>query len=91
MPVTENLYPFVEYQAQAASALSFLQERFTDLGQWRDETWITCARFPFAPDAVDLSPELADFTEYHEYSQQKWYITTSPGERMPVLLLVPRE
>lgn len=92
MPVTGNLYPFIEYQAQrGVPPFSFLQERFTDLEAWRAQTSdYLRSLLLYAPEAVDLSPELADFTEYPDYTQQKWYITTSPGERVPVLLLVPR-
>jgi dienelactone hydrolase len=92
MPVTGNLYPFIEYQAQRGlPPLSFLQERFTDIEQWRTETTgYLRSLLLYQPETVDLSPELADFAESPEYTQQKWYITTSPGERVPVLLLVPR-
>ncbi|MHB9105516.1 MAG: dienelactone hydrolase family protein [Armatimonadota bacterium] len=92
MPVTGNLYPFIEYQAQRGlPPLSFLQERFADVEAWRAETSdYLRSLLLYQPDAVDMSPELADFTEFPDYTQQKWYITTSPGERMPVLLLVPR-
>jgi len=91
MPVTGNLYPFIEYQAQRGlPPLSFLQERFTDIEAWRAETNdYLRSLLLYKPEAVDLSPELADYTEFPDYIQQKWYITTSPGERMPVLLLVP--
>jgi dienelactone hydrolase len=92
MPVTGNLYPFLEGQAQRGlPPFSFLQERFTDLERWRTETSeYLRSLLLYQPEKVDLSPELADFTEFPEYTQQKWYITSSPGERMPVLLLVPR-
>ena len=92
MPVTGNLYPFIEYQAQRGlPPFSFLQERFSDLEAWRAQTSeYLRSLLLYAPEAVDLSPELADFTEFPDYTQQKWYITTSPGERVPVLLLVPR-
>jgi dienelactone hydrolase len=92
MPVTGNLYPFIEHQAHCdLPPLSFLQERFADIEHWRAETsGYLRSLLLFQPEAVDLSPELADTTDYPEYVQQKWYITTSPGERMPVLLLVPR-
>jgi len=92
MPVTGNLYPFIEDHAQRGlPPFSFLQERFTDIEQWRMETSdYLSSLLLYRPEAVDLSPELADFTEFPDYTQQKWYITPSPGERMPLLLLVPR-
>ena len=93
MPVTGNLYPFIEYQAQRGlPPLSFLQDRFTDVESWHAETSeYLSSLLLFQPKAVDLSPELVEATDYPEYVQQKWYITPSPGERMPVILLIPRQ
>jgi len=92
MPVIGNLYPFIEQQAQqGVPPLSFLQERFTDLEQWRLETCdYLQSLLLYRPETVDLGPELADVIEHPDYIQQKWYITSAPGERMPVLLLTPR-
>jgi len=93
MPVTGNLYPFIDNQAQRGlPPFSFLHERFSDIERWRGETSdYLRSLLLYQPEAADLSPELADFTEFSEYTQQKWYITSSPGERMPVLLLTPRD
>ena len=90
MPVTGNLYSFIEQQAQRGlPPLSFLQERYTDIEQWRVQVAdYLQSLLLYRPEAVDLSPELADVTEYPDYLQQKWYITSSAGERMPVLLLL---
>jgi dienelactone hydrolase len=92
MAVTGNLYPFIARQAQQGlPLLSFLQERYTDVDAWAAETReYLQSLLLFAPEAVDLSPELVDHTEFPDYIQQKWYITTSPGERMPLILLLPR-
>lgn len=91
MPETGNLYPLIMRQAKrAVPALSFLQERFTDVELWREQTReYLKSLLMFDPEVVDLSPELVDHSEYPEYVQQKWYFTSSPGERVPVILLVP--
>jgi len=91
MAVTGNLYPFIMRQAKRGlPALSFLQERFTDVEVWRQETReYLRSLLLFNPEVVDLSPELVDHVEYPEYVKQKWYFTSSPGERIPVILLVP--
>lgn len=92
MAVTGNLYPFILAQAQRTTApLSFLQERFSDVETWRVETRdYLRSLLLFEPEVVELSPELADHTEYADYVQQKWYFTSYPGERIPVILLIPR-
>lgn len=92
MAVTGNLYPFIQQQAaRVQPALSFLQAQYTDVDAWREEA---CAylysRLLYHPEACALEPELVDQVEYPDYFQQKWYITSSPGDRIPVILLVPR-
>ncbi len=92
MTATGSLYPFIIRQAQRGlPPLSFLQDRFSEVESWRVQT-VDYLRslLLYEPEPVELSPELADYTEYPDYIQQKWYITPSPGERMPVLLLLPR-
>ncbi|MHB9133554.1 MAG: alpha/beta hydrolase family protein [Armatimonadota bacterium] len=91
MAVTGNLYPFIMQQSQrGVPSLSFLQERFVEVEAWRAETReYLRSLLHFAPETVDLSPELVDHTEFTDYIQQKWYITPSTGERMPVILLLP--
>jgi dienelactone hydrolase len=93
MAVTGNLHPFIARQAQQGMpVLSFLQERFTDVESWGVEVRdYLRSLLLFAPEAAPLSPELTDHVEYPEYVQQKWYITAAPGERMPVILLLPRD
>jgi len=92
MVETGNLYPFISEQAQRGiRPLSFLSERFTDVEAWRVETReYLHSLLLFHPEPVELSPELVDEVDFPEYIQQKWYITTSPGERMPIMLLIPR-
>jgi dienelactone hydrolase len=92
MTVTGNLYPFIARQApQGVPALSFLQDRYTEIEDWRGEVReYLRSLLLFSPEAVDLSPELTDHTEYPDYTIQKWYVTSSPGERMPLILLLPR-
>ena len=92
MAITGNLYTTISRLAQRGlPPFSFLQERFTDVAEWRADTAeYLRSLLLYRPEAVDLSPELADTAEYPEYIQQKWYITTSPGERMPVYLLLPK-
>ncbi len=93
MPETGNLYPSIIRQARrSAPALSFLQERFTDVELWRQQTReYLRSLLMFDPEVVDLSPELVDHSEYPAYVQQKWYFTSSPGERIPVILLLPKQ
>ncbi|HEY3378394.1 MAG TPA: alpha/beta hydrolase family protein [Armatimonadota bacterium] len=92
MAVSANLYPLIrQYAPQTLPALSFLQERFSDVASWRDSTRdILDSLLHFAPERVELSPELVDHTDYADYAQQKWYITSSPGDRIPVFLLKPK-
>ncbi len=92
MAVTGSLSAFIANQTrQGASARSFLQECHGDIDAWRGETRAHLAGLlRYAPEVVDLSPELVDHTDFPGYSQQKWYVTTAPGERMPVILLLPR-
>ncbi|HOS44412.1 MAG TPA: alpha/beta hydrolase family protein, partial [Armatimonadota bacterium] len=89
---TGNLYPFIARQApQGAPALSFLQDRYTEIEAWRAEVReYLRSLLLFAPEAVELGPELTDHTDYDDYVIQKWYVTPSPGERMPLILLLPR-
>lgn len=91
MAVSGNLYPFIaQLAADTMPALSFLQERFTELDAWRTTTQeYLRSLLLYAPEAVELSPELVDHTEFPDYIQQKWYITSSPGERIPVIVLLP--
>lgn len=91
MAVTGNLYPFIHRQASmAVPPLSFLQERFTDVQEWRTSTRdYLRSLLLFAPESVPLAPELIDHIEYPDYTLQKWYFTASPDERVPVLLLLP--
>lgn len=91
MAVTGNLYPFILRQAKrGVPALSFLQERFADVEEWRRQTReYLHSLLLFSPEVVDLSPELVDHAEYPDYIKQKWYFTASPGERIPVILLTP--
>ena len=92
MAVTGNLYPFIARQTQqGVPALSFLQERFTDIEAWRAEVReYLRSLLLFTPERVDLSPELTEHKDYDDYVIQKWYITASPGEQMPLMLLLPR-
>ncbi|HEX2951827.1 MAG TPA: alpha/beta hydrolase family protein, partial [Armatimonadota bacterium] len=87
-----NLYAFIHNQALSGQpALSFLSDQFTDIYEWRESTQeYLQSLLLFLPEAIDLNPELVDHTEYDSYIQQKWYITSSPGERIPVILLLPR-
>lgn len=91
MAVTGNLYPFIMRQAKRGMpVLSFLQERYTEIETWRETTReYLRSLLLFDPEVVDLNPELVDHTEYPEYIKQKWYFTSSPGESIPVLLLLP--
>ena len=92
MTATGSLYAFINQHAQRGlPPLSFLQERFADVESWRAEV-VDYLRslLLYTPEAVPLEPELADYSEYPEFVRQKWYITTSLGERMPVMLLLPR-
>jgi len=92
MAVTGNLYPFIQQQApEGLPSLSFLQERFSDVDAWRGAAREQLrSLLQFAPSIIDLSPELVDHTEYPDYVQQKWYFTSSSGERVPLILLLPR-
>jgi dienelactone hydrolase len=92
MAVTGNLYPFLLQQAQANTpTLSFLNECFTEVEAWRAETReYLRSLMLFAPEMSELEPELVDHVDYPEYAQQKWYFTSLPGERIPVILLLPR-
>jgi len=92
MAITGNLYTTIAQQAQRGlPPFSYLQERFTDVADWRADTAeYLRSLLLYHPEPVDLNPELADTAEFDEYLQQKWYITTSPGERMPVILLLPK-
>ncbi|MHB9026847.1 MAG: dienelactone hydrolase family protein [Armatimonadota bacterium] len=92
MAVTGNLYPFILQQAQRSLfPLSFLQDSFKDVEDWRAQTReYLRSLLLYTPDVVDLSPELVDHTEYDDYIQQKWYFTSSAGERVPAILLFPR-
>ncbi|HEY3418818.1 MAG TPA: alpha/beta hydrolase family protein [Armatimonadota bacterium] len=93
MAVTGNLYPFILQQAQRSNfPLSFLQDTFTDVEEWRTSTRdYLRSLLLYTPEVVELSPELVDHTEYPDYIQQKWYFTASPGERVPAILLLPRQ
>ncbi len=92
MTFTGSLFSLIGQQAQRGlPPLSFLQDRFSDILTWRAEVAdILRDLLLYRPDVVDLSPELADYTDYPDYIQQKWYITAAPGERVPVMLLLPR-
>jgi dienelactone hydrolase len=92
MAVTGNLYPFIRQQANAQlPALSFLQERFSDIGDWRATARETLRSLLLMPPAADdLHPELVDHIERDDFIQQKWYFSASSGERVPLLLLRPR-
>lgn len=92
MAVTGNLYPFIEQQALSNQpAMSFLHDRFSDLETWRSEArGYLRSLMQFNPEPVDLAPELIDQTDFPDYVQQKWYFTSSPGERVPLMLLLPR-
>ncbi|HEX2951164.1 MAG TPA: alpha/beta hydrolase family protein, partial [Armatimonadota bacterium] len=92
MAVTGNLYPFIRNQATTGlPALSFLRDQFSDVNAWRTSTReYLQSLLLFTPKVVDLSPEMVDQVTYDSYIQQKWYITSSPGERIPVIVLLPR-
>jgi dienelactone hydrolase len=92
MPVTGKLAAFIQQQAlHGIPPLSFLHERFPEVMAWRDEVRdYLRSLLMFTPEFVELSPELVDHTETADGIQQKWYITPSQGERMPVILLIPR-
>lgn len=92
MAVTGNLFPFIQQHVpDGLPALSFLQERFTDLADWRAEARdYLHSLLMFTPEPIDLNPELVDHTEYADYTQQKWYFTASAGDRVPLILLRPR-
>lgn len=92
MAVTGNLYPFIQEQARRGTPpLSFLQESFTDLEAWRDSTReYLRSLLMFSPEIVPLDPELVDHTERDDLVQEKWYFSSVPGERIPVMLIQPR-
>lgn len=92
MAVTGNLYPFIQqYAARVQPALSYQQPYVTDVDAWREEAGAYLrSRLLYHPAPCDLDPEMTDQIEYPDYFQQKWYITTSPDTRIPVVLLIPR-
>ena len=92
MAITGNLYPTIARLAQRGlPPYSFLQERFTDVAAWQaDAAAYLRSLLLYAMEEVALDPEQTDEVDYPEYVQQKWYITVAPGERMPVILLLPR-
>ena len=91
MAVVGNLYPYIMRQAKRGMpAFSFLQERFTDVAAWRQQVReYVQSLLLYSPEATDLNPELVDHAEYPGYVKQKWYFTSSLGERIPVMLLAP--
>jgi dienelactone hydrolase len=92
MAETGNLASFIADQApRGVPPLSFIHERFTDIDAWRAEVReYLRSLLLYAPEVGHLAPELVDYVEFPDYIQQKWYITSTPGERMPIMLLVPR-
>ncbi len=93
MAETGNLSTFIAEQAQrGVPTLSFMQERYTDIEAWRAEVRdYLRSLLLFTPETVHLAPELVDYTETDDAIQQKWYVTSTAGERMPIIMLVPRE
>lgn len=91
MAVTGNLYEHIMACAlQQSPALSFLQDRFTDIAAWREETQEYLRSLMLLSENSDsLDPELIEHSETADYVQQKWYINTAYNERMPVIILRP--
>lgn len=91
MPVTGNLYENIMACAlQQSPALSFLQERFTDVAAWREETQEYLRSLMLLNENCGaLEPELLEHSETAECVQQKWYINSAYNERVPVIILRP--
>lgn len=91
MAISGNYYPFIEQHARTITAsLSFLQDRFSDVEAWRSEARVTLRELMlYSPQTVELEPEMVEQLVYDDHIRQKWYFTSAPGERVPLLLLRP--
>lgn len=91
MAALGNLYELIAEQArQTQPSMSFLEERFTDIEQWRASTReYLRSLVSYAPERCDLNPEMTGAEDYPDYQLQKWYISPSPTVRMPVMVLMP--
>jgi dienelactone hydrolase len=88
-----SLFPFIKSQAvKGEFPLSFLQERFRDLGAWKQEArGQVLDRLQYRPAKVDPRPEVVERTEHPGYVREKVLFNTTPDIRVPAYVLVPKE
>src|SRR4051794_10443291 len=87
-----NLYPFVAAQAAKRDyPLSFLNERFTDVGAWQRE-----ARRKFfelllyAPERVEPQAETLERVDCGDFWRERVTFRTTPEIRVPAYVLIPK-
>jgi dienelactone hydrolase len=88
-----TIYPFVQAQAARRSyPLSFLNERFKDVAEWKRE-----ARRKFLdlllyePERVDPQPEILDRVDVGDFWRERVTFRTTPDIRVPAYVLVPKQ
>lgn len=75
----------------AAQSKSFLEEKYTDIDEWRNEVrrfiW---DKLDYSPAEVPFNDCTTEEVDFGEYTRQKIYFDSAPGCRIPAYLLVPK-
>jgi dienelactone hydrolase len=87
-----SLWPFIERQALASPfPLSFLQDRFTSLEEWRAVAkGKVLELLHYAPEPCDPAAEVVERVDCGDYVRERVWFNTAPDVRVPAFVLVPK-
>ena len=87
-----SLYPFVQATADRSRLeLSFLRERFVDVGAWKREGRAkVLSLLQYDPPSCDPRAEVVERVDCGEFVREKVYFNTTPDIRVPAYVLLPK-
>jgi dienelactone hydrolase len=85
-----SLFPFIQSQATTDPSLSFLRDRYRDLGSWKKlARGKLLELLQYSPRPCDPRAEVVDVNQEDGYRREKVCFNTTPDVRVPAYVLIP--